>query len=81
MVVVAAGLMAVAGLVVVVAGLVVVVVVDVAGLVANVGAVEAGLDVVGALGAADGVWATATEAIAPRVMIDKVIGLMVRGFC
>lgn len=66
--------------VVVVAGLVVVVV-EVAGLDAIVGAVAAGLDVVGAFGGADGVWATATEAAANSVVINKVIGLMVRGFC
>jgi hypothetical protein len=46
-------------------------------------AVEAaGLDVVaGALGGADGVWASATAASANRVVMDNVIGLMVRRFC
>jgi hypothetical protein len=43
--------------------------------------VVAGLEVVGAFGAADGVWAIATEAIANRVVTDKVIGLMCGGDC
>lgn len=68
-VVVAAGLVAVvaAGLVVVVA----------AGPDDREGAVVAGLDVVaGAFRSAAGVWASVTEAIANRLVIDKVIGLM-----
>jgi hypothetical protein len=62
-----------AGLLVVVAGLVAVVVV----------VVVAGLELAGAFGAAEGLWATATEAIAQRAVSDvsKVIGLMVWGFC
>jgi hypothetical protein len=60
---------------------VVVVVVLAAGLMLVVVVVVAGLEVVGALGAAEGVCATATDAIANRVMTDKVIGLMVRRFC
>jgi hypothetical protein len=60
-------------LVVVVAGLVVlVVVVFFAGLEAVV---------VGAFGAAEGVWATAREAIANRAVTDKYMGLMVWGLC
>ena len=55
--------------------------VDVAGLAAVVGADAAGLDVAGAFGEAEGVWATATEAIANRVLIDTVMGLMVRRLC
>lgn len=58
------------------AGLVVVVVVAAAGLDATAGASAAGLiAVTGAL--ADGVWASATEAIANRLVIDKLMGLMV----
>ena len=66
-------LVEVAGLLVVVAGLVAVVVV----------VVVAGLEVVGAFGATDGLWATATEAIAHRAVSDlsKVVGLMVWRFC
>jgi len=68
--------------VVVVAGLeavvAVVVVVVVAGLDAVVGAFAAGLEVVGAFGAADGVCATAREAVANRVVSNRVVGLMVR---
>ncbi|PYI91935.1 MAG: hypothetical protein DME97_12135 [Verrucomicrobia bacterium] len=41
----------------------------------------AGLVVVGAFGATDGVWATAREAVANRVVNNKVVGLMVRRFC
>jgi hypothetical protein len=69
--------------VVVVAGLEAVVVV-VAGLEAVVVlVVVAGLElVVGAFGAADGVWATAREAIANKVVVsDKVMGLMVWRLC
>lgn len=58
-----------------------VVVLVVAGLEAVVGADAAGLDVAGAFGEAEGVWATAAEAIANSVVIDKVIGLMVRRLC
>jgi hypothetical protein len=39
----------------------------------------AGLKAGGAFGAADGVWAIATDVIANRVVSDKVIGLMVAG--
>jgi hypothetical protein len=63
--------------VVVVAGLEAVVVVVVAGLDAVIGAFAAGLEVVGAFGAADGVWATAREAVANRVVSNKVVCLMV----
>jgi len=75
-----------AELVVVVAGLaavvaVAVVVVVVAGLDAVVGAFAAGLEVVGAFGAADGVCATAREAVANRVVSNRVVGLMVPRFC
>jgi hypothetical protein len=58
----------------------VVVVVAAAGLEAVV--VVAGLMVVvGALGAADGVCATATEAIVNRIMNNTVVGFIVRRFC
>jgi hypothetical protein len=63
---------------VVVAGLVVVVV---AGLDAVVVVAAAGLEVVGAFGAADGVCATTREAVANRVVSNRVVGLMVRRFC
>lgn len=45
--------------------------------------VVAGLELVaGTFGAADGVWATAREAIASRVVLsDKVMGLMVGRVC
>jgi hypothetical protein len=70
---------------VVVAGLgAVVVVVVVAGLDvvgADFDVVVAGLEAAGAFGAVDGVWATATEAIANRVLSDKVVGLIVRRLC
>ena len=67
----------------VVAGLEAVVAVVVAGLeaVAVVLVVVAGPEVVGAFGAADGVCATAREAIANRAVSDKVAGLMVWGLC
>jgi len=70
--------------VVVVAGLeavVAVVVVVVAGLDAVVGIFAAGLEVVGAFGAADGVCATTREAVANRVVSTKVVCLMVGRFC
>ena len=60
----------------------VVVLVVVAGLDAVVVVVAAaGLEVVGAFGAADGVCATAREAVANRVVSNKVVGLMVRRLC
>jgi hypothetical protein len=62
----------------------VVVVVVVAGLEAVVAfVVGAGLElVVCTFGAADGVWATAREAIANRVVVsDKIMGLMVWRLC
>ena len=65
---------------VVVAGLEAVVVV-VAGLDAVVGIFAAGLEAAGAFGAADGVCATTREAVANRVVSNKVVGLMVRRFC
>jgi hypothetical protein len=59
------------------AAAVVVVVVVVAGLEAVV-VVVAGLELVGAFGEAEGVWARARDAIAKRVAVsDKVMGLMV----
>jgi hypothetical protein len=68
--------------VVVVAGLeAVVVVVVVAGLDAVAGILAAGLEVAGAFGAADGVCATAREAVANRVVSNKVVCLMVGRFC
>jgi hypothetical protein len=67
--------------VVVVAGLEAVVVVVVAGLDAVVVVVVAGLEAVGAFGAADGVWATAREAVANRVLSNRVVCLMVARFC
>jgi hypothetical protein len=67
----------VAVVVVAAAGLVVLVVVLVEGVKAVAGSVVAGLDVVaGALRSADGLWASATEAIATRAVSDKVIGLI-----
>jgi len=57
------------------------VVVVVAGLDAIVGAFAAGLEVVGAFGAADGVCAMARDAVAKRVVSNRVVGLMVRRFC
>ena len=66
--------------VVAVAGLEAVVVLA-AGLMVVVVVVVAGAEVVGAFGAVEGVCATAIDAIANRVMTDKVIGLMVRRFC
>jgi hypothetical protein len=69
---------------VVVAGLeavVAVVVVVVAGLDAVAGIFAAGLEVAGAFGAADGVCATAREAVANRVVSSKVVCLMVGRFC
>jgi hypothetical protein len=62
-------------------GIAEVVVVVVAGLDAVIGAAAAGLEVVGAIGAADGVWATTREAVANRVVSNRVVGLMVRRFC
>jgi hypothetical protein len=64
--VVVAGLEAVIGLA---AGLMVVVV------------VVAGLEAAGAFGAADGVCATAREAVANRVVSNRVVCLMVGRFC
>jgi len=56
--------------------------VEVAGAVVVVVAFIAGLEaVVGAFGAADGVWATAKEALAARTIaeLSKVLDLMVAG--
>lgn len=59
------------------------VVVLVAGLIVVVVVVVAGLEVVGAFGAADGVCATAREVVAAKTISDlsNVVGLMVTGFC
>jgi hypothetical protein len=56
------------------------VVVAVAGLDTAV-VVVAELELAGAFGAADGVWAIAMEAVANRVVSSKVVCLMVGRFC
>jgi hypothetical protein len=43
--------------------------------------VVAELELAGAFGAADGVWAIAMEAVANRVVSSKVVCLMVGRFC